>query len=117
MHRKVILSAFIRAIFEGGERQSGHYGTKPVGQYAPNAFGLYDVHGNVREWTQDAYAARLPGGRLTDPEPQVGRDSYAVRGGGWADRAVRVRSAAREDVGGGSKPLSGVTRLSSRPKR
>ena len=85
--------------FEDGVRQGESYGTKPVGKYGRNAFGLYDVHGNVREWTKDAYAARLPGGRLTDPSPRDGRDSYTVRGGGWASAAVRARSAAREDVG------------------
>ncbi|MFP4156782.1 MAG: SUMF1/EgtB/PvdO family nonheme iron enzyme [Opitutales bacterium] len=84
--------------FEDGVRQKESFGTKPVGEYTPNAFGLYDLHGNVREWTKDAYAARLPGGQLSDPAPRKGRDRIAVRGGGWVDAAVRARSAAREDV-------------------
>ncbi len=83
---------------EEGVRVTKSYGTEPVGSYRPNAFGLHDVHGNVREWTVDAYNGRLPGGRLVDPEPRSGGKRYAVRGGSWEDFALRVRSAAREEV-------------------
>lgn len=74
------------------------YGTEAVGSYTPNAYGLYDMHGNVSEWTLDAYNSRLPGGRLTDPRPHTGGDRYALRGGSWEDTAVRVRIAARNDA-------------------
>ena len=69
-----------------------------MGSYAPNAFGLYDTHGNVSEWTSDAYNSRLPGGRLVDPRPRRGGNRYALRGGSWEDSAVRVRTAARSDA-------------------
>lgn len=83
---------------EVGTRSTQTYGTEPVGSYKPNAFGLYDLHGNVSEWTLDAYNGRLPGGRLTDPEPSKGGERYTLRGGSWEDFAVRVRSAARANA-------------------
>jgi len=83
---------------DGGQRVSDSYGTEPVGSYASNAFGLYDVHGNVSEWTLDAYNGRLPGGSLVDPDPRTGGRRYTLRGGSWEDFAVRVRSAARVDA-------------------
>lgn len=76
----------------------GGYGTATVGRYAPNAFGLYDVHGNVREWTLDAYNGRLPGDSLVDPRPRTEGTRITVRGGGWEDSAARVRSAVREQI-------------------
>lgn len=81
---------------DGLRAPEGGYGTKAVGQYAPNKFGLYDMHGNVREWTSDGFESRLPGGVIVDREPKHGTDRIAVRGGGWEDTAARVRSAARE---------------------
>lgn len=84
--------------FESGQSSTDSYGTEPVGSYAPNDFGLYDVHGNVSEWTLDAYNGRLPGGRLTDPQPRTGGGRYTLRGGSWQDFAVRVRSAARSEA-------------------
>lgn len=69
-----------------------------VGTYSSNAYGLYDIHGNVSEWTIDAYNGRLPGGKLTDPDPRTGGKRYTLRGGSWEDFAVRVRSAARTEA-------------------
>lgn len=76
-----------------------HYGTKPVGSYPPNALGLYDVHGNVREWTHDTYHARYGGDALNDPAPLPGGERMAVRGGSWEDYARHVRSGWREKMG------------------
>lgn len=77
---------------------ANHYGTLPVGSYKPNAFGLYDVHGNVQEWTLDFYNGRLPGGQLADPAPRADGSRIAVKGGSWEDFATAVRSAIRQDV-------------------
>ncbi len=80
-------------------------GTKPVGSYAPNAWGLYDVHGNVNEWVLDAYKSRLPGGTVTAPALQAGDNNSRreYRGGGWSDYATDARSAWR-DLGEGVRP-------------
>lgn len=83
---------------DDGNRVTETYGTEKVGSYPPNAFGLYDMHGNVSEWTMEAYNGRLPGGSLTDPDPRSGGKRFTLRGGSWEDFAVRVRSAARTDA-------------------
>jgi formylglycine-generating enzyme required for sulfatase activity len=72
----------------------------PVGQKAPNPWGLLDMHGNVAEWTVDHYdpaqyskvAAGAAGPVLL---PSDRRYPYVVRGGSWDDPAPRLRSAAR----------------------
>ena len=68
--------------------------TTSVGSYAPNAWGLYDMHGNVWEWCRDWYGGYL-GGSVTDPQgPSSG--SYRVfRGGFWGYYASYCRSAQR----------------------
>lgn len=79
-----------------GRSESDRYGTLPVGSFQPNRFGLYDVHGNVAEWTFDRYWDRHPGGSVTDPVNASQGRGRTVRGGSWEDSADRVRSSARE---------------------
>ena len=69
--------------------------TTPVGSYEANAWGLYDMHGNVGEWCQDWDSEDYPIGSVTDPTgPSTG--SYRVkRGGDWGDPAEYCRSASR----------------------
>lgn len=68
--------------------------TVEVDSFAPNAFGLYNMHGNVGEWVWDYYGA-YPAAEQTDPTgPETGtRKVY--RGGGWNDFAKNMRSAYR----------------------
>ena len=77
--------------------ESEIYGTVPVGKYQANAFGLYDMHGNVREWTLDYFNGRLPGGSQVDWLQSNSNSRRVVRGGGWEDFAIRSRSASRGD--------------------
>jgi formylglycine-generating enzyme required for sulfatase activity len=70
--------------------------THPVGQKKPNAWGLYDLHGNVAEWCQDVYDKGYYG---HSPEknphgPDNGKE-YVLRGGSWKSPPDALRSAFR----------------------
>ena len=56
--------------------------THPVGQLKPNAWGLYDMHGNVWEWVQDWFGEYTPG-TVTDPPGQRDGELKVRRGGSW----------------------------------
>jgi formylglycine-generating enzyme required for sulfatase activity len=72
--------------------------TAPVGQFPPNAFGLYDMHGNVWEWVEDPWHENYRGTPPTDGRVWTeGGDegSRVVRGGSWDNSPVDLRSAFR----------------------
>ncbi len=70
--------------------------TTPVGSYAANAFGLYDMHGNVAEWTADCWAPTLAG-EPTEATPVGGLCSARViKGGAWNDGGADLRAAHRD---------------------
>jgi formylglycine-generating enzyme required for sulfatase activity len=75
----------------------GHTYTAPAGSYKPNAFDLYDMIGNAREWLRDCYTAsyvgRPPDGRAW--EWAGGCELRGVRGGSWATRPAESRATAR----------------------
>jgi formylglycine-generating enzyme required for sulfatase activity len=70
--------------------------TAPVASFAPNAFGLYDMHGNAWEWTQDLYDenyyAHSP---MNDPQGAAEGNVYVRRGGSWHTWPLYARSSYR----------------------
>jgi sulfatase modifying factor 1 len=69
--------------------------THPVGQKGPNAWGLYDMHGNVAEWCNDWYAEEYDAAVERDPRGPASGDERVLRGGSWTSDADLCRSAAR----------------------
>jgi formylglycine-generating enzyme required for sulfatase activity len=79
------------------QQDDGYRFTAPVGEFEPNGFGLYDMHGNASEWCADRYSStayRLPS--TDDPAgPSIG-SCRAIRGGAWTNTAQACRSANRD---------------------
>jgi sulfatase modifying factor 1 len=73
--------------------------THETGKKKPNQWGLYDLYGNVAEWTYDQYIPGfygLPGASLPNPAAQPEKlYSHVIRGGSYDDEAKELRSAAR----------------------
>ena len=82
--------------------ETGKNRKKPmqVGSFAPNAFGLYDMHGNMLEWCSDWYGEYDLEDNQDPKGPETGEKKVA-RGGGWFEPASVSRSACR---GGGIPP-------------
>jgi formylglycine-generating enzyme required for sulfatase activity len=76
--------------------KSGDIKTTPVGNYPANAFGLFDMHGNIWEWCADqydeGYYAKSP---RQDPQGPSNVSSRVLRGGSWADVPGNCRAASR----------------------
>jgi formylglycine-generating enzyme required for sulfatase activity len=92
------------ANFDGGQPYGGapkglnREKTTPVGSFSPNAWGLYDMHGNVFEWCEDRYHDSYEGAPGDgSPWTRGGVSEWRVlRGGSWYDDAKALRSASRE---------------------
>lgn len=101
-----------RLVVEGGKLQARWelpaspecpMSTAPAGSLPPNAWGLHEMHGNLREWTADRYgsdAYSVRGPVTVDPFIRtVGDEPHTLRGGDWYKPAHYSRSAMREKGG------------------
>jgi formylglycine-generating enzyme required for sulfatase activity len=91
-----------QANFDGSGNLSGpselnRQRTMPVGSFKPNAFGLYDMHGNAEEWVEDCWHTDYTAAAPTDGSPWLEGDceGRVMRGGSWEDSNSELRSAAR----------------------
>lgn len=69
----------------------------PVGSFAPNSFGIYDVHGSVAEWTQDCWHETYDGAPTDGSAWKDGEacERYVIRGGNWGNGYRSIRSSIR----------------------
>jgi formylglycine-generating enzyme required for sulfatase activity len=88
----------------------GFRGTAPVGCYLPNDFGLYDMAGNVWEWSNEGYGSR------SEVIGAIGSEPVSIRGGSWLcapNFCGRFRPSARQP----GDPLTGTTHIGFRTIR
>ena len=112
--------------FDGGEDSlakyawyghEGNVGTRPVGQRRANAWGLYDMHGNVWEWVEDCWHDDYTDAP-TDSKPWLAKGDCATRvlkGGGWNSDAFYVRSRVRGSYGYDLNDVGNGFRLAKSP--
>ena len=105
-----------QANFSAGKQGQGR--TVEVGSYPPNAWGLYDMHGNVWEWVEDCYEVSYEyNGKKTPADGSAyvyfNCPTRVARGGSWDYEANEIRSATRYAV----KPTYGLDEIGFRVAR
>lgn len=79
--------------------------TSPVGSFKPNGFGLYDLQGNIWQWTLDCYRDSYVGAPAdgTAREIECPQARRVVRGGGWDSYTYNIRTANRDRISTGNR--------------
>jgi formylglycine-generating enzyme required for sulfatase activity len=97
-----------RRSYEGSPKADPRMETEPVDSGPANPFGLYNMLGNVRQWTQDCWNP-APSAVASNGAPVLSGDcsARATRGGSWADEPAKLRAASRgyESVDEGSERI------------
>ncbi|MDY0964055.1 bifunctional serine/threonine-protein kinase/formylglycine-generating enzyme family protein [Massilia sp. CFBP9026] len=83
--------------YNGGPRGEFRHGTTPADMFAPNAWGLHDMHGNVWEWVQDVVHDNYEGAPIDGSAWELGGDQVRriLRGGSWLYNPRYLRAALR----------------------
>ena len=85
------------SVYGNGQKGTDRQTTIPVGSFKPNAFGLYDMHGNVLEWCSDWYGSYANANQVDPAGPSSG-EYRVLRGGCWNGIPQDCRSAGRSGV-------------------
>ena len=86
-----------RYSYNKSDGKGGYSQHTTVGSYLPNAWGLYDMHGNVYEWCLDWYNGSYGIAAVSDPVGPNTGSFRVLRGGSWGSDASFCRSANRND--------------------
>ena len=116
-----VLDATLRARFPYQEDSAirssdGYVFTSPVGKFSPNAFGLYDMHGNAGQWCSDWYDARYyEKSPQDDPSGPSGGTRRVCRGSHWDSVPMASRSACRDSALAGFSDFGSGFRVTRTP--